>query len=225
MIDISAQLFREIRDLGNQNSVDRELVEQLSASLFEENGPDLDQLEELYKIAGVDLPEISVRRFTEVQRFHESIVSNRQLYLKQELDGAKRRVGERDEKMNALDGRRAEVLSVLRSHGALEHLMQLQGELTKVETEVERTQHQYAAAEQLEGHKNELELERRELLTGLQRDYRERDAILRRAILAFEELSRDLYEDAGSLTIDPSVNNGMDSSSPGRHLGARLEVK
>ena len=40
----------------------------------------------------------------------------------------------------------------------------------------------------------------------MRQNYQEQEGVLKQAIVAFEDVSKALYEDAGSLTIDPSTN-------------------
>ena len=68
---------------------------------------------------------------------------------------------------------------------------------------------EYAAAEQLEGTKTELEIERNRLLLRLRQDFREQKQSLDDAILAFEETSSQLYESAGSLRIVETDNGPL----------------
>jgi uncharacterized protein YydD (DUF2326 family) len=56
----------------------------------------------------------------------------------------------------------------------------------------------------LEGTKAELDTDRGRLTRALRDDIKERSDTINQAILTFEELSRSLYERAGSLTIDAS---------------------
>ncbi len=108
--------------------------------------------------------------------------------------------------MTSINDRLAKVMAILQSHGALDQFTKLQSELAKREAETETIRQQFAAAEQLEGLKSELEVERRQLELRLRQDYREQEGVLRHAILAFEDISGALYEKAGSLTIDASLN-------------------
>jgi uncharacterized protein YydD (DUF2326 family) len=147
-----------------------------------------------------------MRRFAELQQFHDSVVRNRKSYLQGELNALDERIQGRNRRKEEIDQRRAEVMGILRSHGALEHFSRLQSELSRVEAETESLRHRYAAAEALESSKSTMALERTRLLTRLQEDYREQEDVLRQAIIVFEEISRALYEDAGSLTITPTQN-------------------
>src|SRR5208283_3828193 len=105
-----------------------------------------------------------------------------------------------------LDERRASVMSLLRSHGALEQFASLQAEAGRLESEVASLRQRFGAAEQLEGTKNELEIERNRVTLRLRRDFTEQNARLSEAILAFEETSKRLYESAGSMTVEVTGN-------------------
>jgi uncharacterized protein YydD (DUF2326 family) len=71
---------------------------------------------------------------------------------------------------------------------------------------VESLHQRFESAEQLEGTKNELEIERNHLTLRLRRDFAEQKGRLGEAILAFEETSKRLYEAAGSMTVEETSN-------------------
>ncbi len=134
---------------------------------------------------------------------------NRKDYLSSELDAAQARIALRDSQKAQLDQRRAEIMGVLRSHGALDQFLKLQGELGRMESDVASLRQRFEAAEQLEGMKNELEIERNRLTLRLRRDFAEQSDRLADAIVAFEETSQRLYESAGSMTIDETSNGPL----------------
>jgi uncharacterized protein YydD (DUF2326 family) len=112
--------------------------------------------------------------------------------------------------MTGLDTRRAEIMRVLQSRGALDQFQHLQQEASRQQAETETIRQRFQAAEQLEGASTELEIERARLVQRLRRDLDEQGARVREAITTFESVSRALYEDehAGSLTLEPT-NNGL----------------
>jgi uncharacterized protein YydD (DUF2326 family) len=97
-------------------------------------------------------------------------------------------------------------MTILRTHGALDQFSQLQGEAARLEATVESLRQRFEAAEQLEGTKNELEIERNRLTLRLRRDFSEQKERLSAAILAFEQTSQRLYESAGSMTVEETSN-------------------
>ena len=202
----SARLTRDLNELANANTLDFAAIRDLEDALVSEIPPDLEDLNAVYEEVGVVLSGLVMRRYEDVRSFHESVVRNRKDYLSSELEGAKLRVKIRDGKKAQLDQRRAEIMGILKSHGALDQFLKLQGELGRLESEVESLRQRFEAAEQLEGTKNELEIERNRLTIRLRRDFAEQKDRLDEAIIAFEETSQRLYEAAGSITIDETSN-------------------
>lgn len=200
------QLTRRINDLSNANVIDAAAIRDLEHAMTSEAPPPLDELESIYAEAGIALPGVAIKRYDEVRSFHESVVRNRRDYLSEELNAARQRVAGREHEKQSLDARRAEVMGVLQTHGALEQFSKLQAASARKEAEVESLRQRFEAAEQLEGTKNELEIERNRLTLRLRRDFAEQKGRLSEAILAFEETSRRLYESAGSMTVEETAN-------------------
>ena len=200
------QLTREMNALSNANTIDTAAIRDLEGALQSESPPSLTDLEAIYAEAGVTLPGVAFKRYEEVSSFHESVIRNRRDYLAGELSIAKQNIESRDQQKAKLDQRRSEVMSILKSHGALDQFAKLQGEAGRLEAEVESLRQRFESAEQLEGTKNELEIERNRLTLRLRRDFSEQKERLAVAILAFEETSKRLYESAGSMTVEETSN-------------------
>lgn len=199
-------LTRRINELSNGNVIDIAAIRDLELAMSSEAPPPLNELERIYAEAGVILPGLAVKRYDEVRSFHESVVRNRRDYLAEELEAAKLRVETREQEKHGLVARRAEIMIVLKTHGALDQFSKLQAAAARKEAEVESLRQRFEAAEQLEGTKNELEIERNRLTLRLRRDFAEQRDRLSDAILAFEETSKRLYESAGSMTVEETDN-------------------
>lgn len=200
------EITRNLNELANDNTIDIAMIRDLETALEMEAPPSLADLESVYAEAGVVLPGTALRRYDEVRSFHESVIRNRRDYLLGELSSAKQRLEFREQQRAKLDQRRSEIMDILRSHGALEQFSRLQGEVGRAEADVESLRQRFQAAEQLEGAKNELEIERNRLTLRLRRDFSEESQRLTDAILAFEGTSARLYESAGSMGIDATPN-------------------
>jgi uncharacterized protein YydD (DUF2326 family) len=183
-------LTRSINDMANANIVDTGAIRYLEAAVHSEAPPPLNELEAIYAEVGIALPGVALKRYDDVRVFHESVVRNRRDYLYGELDAAKNRILARDQEKQRLDNRRSEVMNLLQSHGALEQYSKLQAEGARKEAEVEALRQRFMTAEQLEGTKNELDIERNRLALRLRRDFDEEKENLSAAILAFEETSK-----------------------------------
>lgn len=201
-------LTRQLGELADENTLDRRYVAELEQTTVEEVPPPPADLEKLYQQAGIDLPNLVRRRFDDVKVFHESVVRNRKSYLSAELEAARARIAERGPKMERLDRRRAEVMGILQSSGALEHFSTLQGEVARAEAEVEALRYRYETAEAVETGTLRLRLERDRLQARLRQDYIEQEERVAEAILTFQTISSALYEEshAGSFTITPTDN-------------------
>lgn len=199
-------LTRTINELSNANVIDAASVTDLERSLQAESPPSLTDLEYIYAEAGIALPGVAIKRYKDVRSFHESIIRNRKDYIAGELEAARLRISEREQSKRRLDERRATVMGVLRSHGALSQFSQLQEEAARHAASVESLRQRFEVAEQLEGSKNELEIERNQLTLRLRRDFSEQENKLKAAILAFEKTSGRLYDSAGSVQVEVTTN-------------------
>lgn len=200
------QITEKLNHLSNANVIDNAAIRDLEQSLKVEAPPSFGDLDRIYKDVGVTLPELALRRYEEVHSFHESVIRNRHDYIESELQTTKQRIANREQEMMSLDNRRSEIMELLKTHGALDQFSRLQGEVGRVESEVESLRQRYQSAEQLEGTKNELEIERNTLVLRLRRDFTEQAALLKEAILAYESISSQLYESAGSMNIEVTSN-------------------
>jgi len=214
----ASTLTKRLAELADENLLDRRYLAELEQSIVEEIPPAPDDLQRLYKEAGVLLPDLVKKRFEDASLFHESVVRNRRAYLKAEVEAAKQRITGRDSEKGKLDARRSEVMTILKSAGALEHFTALQGELTKAEAHAETLRQKFNAAEALETGNLKLKVERAQLVERLHQDYTEQAAVIEKAVLTFTDISSRLYEDdkAGSLTITPTENGPLfEANMPG----------
>lgn len=204
----ASALTIQLAALADSNLLDRRYVSELEHTSALEIPPAPDDLERVYREAGVLLPDLVKKRFDDVKRFHESVIRNRRLYLRGELEAAKQRISEREREKAALDARRSELMTILQSAGALEHFTALQAELTKGEANVQMLKQRFDAADALETGSLKLKLERGQLVDRLHQDYDELASVIEKAVLTFRDISSRLYEDekAGGLTITPTEN-------------------
>lgn len=202
----AATLTLRLRELSNEDTLDRTQIESLERSLQEETAPDQRDLEKLYAEAGVVLPDAIKRRFDEVRRFHQSIVENRHSHLQGEIEAAQRRIKDRDNEKDHLGERRAQIMEILQAHGALEQFSRLQEELNRSQAESETLRHALDTAKRLASADADIKIERADLYKRLLDDHREQTERIEEAVLLFADISSALYEKPGTLTIDSTQN-------------------
>lgn len=202
------QLGQQIRDLNNQIISDRDYLVQLERSLDEVHLERLNGLSDLYAAANVQLPEVALAAFDDVQVFHESVIRNRRQYLDAEVRRINTDLTANTQRRDRLAGQRSEGLRLLSSGGAVETLVELQRDLVQRQVRLERLREQYEAAVAMESQKGDLRIERQRLAASLARDLFERQEALRPAFVIFERLSQRLYSDGqhGRLVVNASEN-------------------
>lgn len=208
------RLGQRIRTLNNQIISDREYLAQLENNLGEVQTTRPTGLAELYAAADVQLPEVALAAYDDVQAFHESVIANRRQYLDAEIRRISTDLAGNTSERNRLAEERSEGVRLLASGGAVETLLELQRDVAKRQVRVEQLRHRYNNAVALESEQGELRLERQRLAAALTRDLAERQQVLRPAFVIFERLSQRLYADQqhGRLVIN-ATDNGPEISA------------
>lgn len=201
-------LQREIDDLSNSNIVDQELAGDLEAAMQSEAPPAVPALEKLYKEAGVVLPNISLRRYEDVARFHEAVIRNRRHHLESELKDTKTRIASRNARLRAASEDRNRTLEVVSQGGALSQYRKWDSERLKVRAEYEAVSRQLDLSEKIELMRGDTKVRRAEALRKITQELVESRDYVEEAVTAFEEISEQLYSTPASLEIS-SDKNGM----------------
>ena len=204
----ATKLTRDMNRQGNENTADRQLLDQLRSALEDERTPKASDLDAVYREAGIVLPELVARRLGEATEFHRAIIENRKAHLRSEIDRTQHRIAARDDTKAAMGERRAELMRILKSGGALDQYTLLQKEYSRLQADADTLKQQLLTAEKLDSEQTKAEIERRQLKERLRQDFHEQEGVFNEAIVLFEELSSALYERerAGSLTIDATDN-------------------
>ncbi len=137
-----------------------------------------------------------------MRNFHQIILVNRRGFLEQELRRLQLGAGERDEQIQRLSDRRAELLEILRSHGALDELNAMQREVLVKEAALKDVEGRIKTLRNFEQGKSKVRIEREILLQRARRDYEERQSQRDRAIDLFNRNSEALYSAPGNLVVD-----------------------
>jgi uncharacterized protein YydD (DUF2326 family) len=203
----AARAKAEMQSIGREAVVLNETLEHLRRALKEEGPPNKSDLQRLYEAAGVELPDVALRRFEEVDRFYESVIENRRKHLQHEIEDAEGQLANGESRLNALDAERSSILRMLEGRGALEDFRQLQRQLANYEASAAALRERFKAAEILEGETTQLAIDRANLKRRLQEDHRQRQAWLNQPILIISDTIAELYDDrSGRLVIDATDN-------------------
>src|SRR5690606_27839444 len=79
------QVGSRIKQLSQEDVIDRHNLEELQAAVTETTDVEVDYLESAYRELGIVLNEQVRRRFDDVKTFHHSVVRNRRRFLEEEI--------------------------------------------------------------------------------------------------------------------------------------------
>ncbi|MHC9539255.1 MAG: ABC-three component system protein [Vulcanimicrobiota bacterium] len=195
-------LTEEIHQCVNTDTTNRNLLDLYERSLLEEQPPVTESVEKVYEEAGIALPGMTLRRLEEVRNFHKTIIENRHSFLSSEIDRLKREIRRQEQRIKEIAERRAELMTILRTHGALEEYTLLQsrhmtsiGELNSISATMENVR-------TFNSRLSDLKIAQEELQKKAHQDYNERYSIRERAITLFNMYSERLYSVPGNLVIN-----------------------
>jgi len=193
-------------DLANANTLDRQRSKAIEQQLQAEQPVQADDVMAMYEEANVVLPDLVRKRIEDVQAFHDRVIKNRLLHLQREIQDAEQRIVVRESEAQGLDSRRREIMKVLSSHGAIDQMIKLEEERSRLFSLIDELKKRLEVTNKLESTKTELTIERAQVKQRISIDHAEHEEVLRDAILIFEELSREISDHEGSLEVDVSDN-------------------
>lgn len=196
------QLTEEIHEAANKNSMDQRMLSLYEKSLAEADAPVPNAIEKLYAEAGVVLPGVTLRRIEEVQAFHHEIIENRRSYLATEVSRLKNEVMAREQTIKIKSNKRASVMEVLQSHGALEEYTLIQKRYLEMVNELNSISTTIDNLKSCETGLSQLKIDQEVLQLKARGDYEERHEIWEKAIELFNNYSERLYSVPGRLVID-----------------------
>ena len=179
------ELTQQIGAYRDEVSMDRLLLQELKTTHEREQPPDGEAVAAVYEALGLELGNVVRRRFEEVERFHTSVVENRRIHLAREIAEVEQRISEAESSQEQLDGRRRQILAMLRSGGVMDELTSLQEELARETSRAQVFRERFEVADRLEADKGKARKEKQDLLATLRQDHREREAQLRALITDF----------------------------------------
>ncbi len=191
-----------IRQLNQENATDGAMLSFYKESLVNEHPPEADNLSQVYREAGIAWPAAVRKQIEDVQAFHDKVIANRRAFLETETSRLTRAIAQRTEEIRKQSDERANLLSVLNTHGALAEyaaIQRLQDEQIAKLSAVNQT---IANLKRIDEIKSQTRIEREELQILARSLYEDRRVDRERAISLFNEFSQALYSRPGELIVD-----------------------
>ena len=205
----ATDLTVSIHDLVADTVSDRETLEFYETAVREEVEADAEDIETVYGEVGVLFPEEVVRRLEEAQEFHEQLVRNRQAFLNDEIARLKVRIDGFESRVAKLTSSRANVLSFLKEHGALEEYTRLQRVQSEQSEELGRLRGQIEQLRSYEESLGTIRVELEQLKLSGREDLDAKRGSWGRVVELFGQFTSELYEQPGQLVVDVATNGGL----------------
>lgn len=182
-------------------------INEIKETISSEAQPTIEQLEKIFLEAETLIPEVIKERYEQVSNFHQSIIANRENYLRDELLSLEQQVSDNEIRVKKANTELADLMTLLDSHGALEQFIKLQGYVNQMEANLLYLKKQHEISHEIENLDSTSKIQRAQIEQRLILDYAQRNDRVAGAILAYEECSSRLYESAGTMQIE-ATNNG-----------------
>ena len=169
----------------------------------------LENLQRLYREAGVILPEETLESFEKVTAFHQSVSRNRKLFLRSELTRVDVELREIKAQIKARDDENSEILQLLNSTMALEAFTKAQQDLTDIDTRIAQLTSRIDDFKKLGDMDVHLKLMRAEAENAMHIELSENDTAISEAKRLYVTLANEIYSDRkASLSFD-ITNRGV----------------
>ena len=178
------------------------MLEYYESSLKEEIDASADLVVKVYKEAGVTLDKVITKNLDDLFTFHNQVVANRKEFLSSEIIKLRNVISNIDEQKRYLIDKRAELMEILQTHGALEEYSALQKHHQSLISELNDVENQISNLSKLESGQSSITIEKELLQQEAQSDLKERDFQKELAVLQFNRNSEMLYKAPGTLSIN-----------------------
>ncbi len=195
-------LTAQTHAIVNEQTMNKRLLEQYQNSITEEKDVPVSDVELVYTKAGVVFSDVVKKRLEDVVDFHQQIVGNRKSYLQDEIKRLQREIEQQSATIKNLGDKRAGLLQILQTHGALDEYTKLNRRQTDLQQQLSEIENRIKNLKQFETGISNLKIEREELRQKARRDFEERQLITDNARRLFNANSEYLYAEPGSLIID-----------------------
>ena len=194
-------LTRAMHALANERSVQARTLEGYRQGTRQESDASAGHVLEIYAESGVLFPGSIRRRLEDAREFHETLVRNRREYLESEMGRLESEMHEKGLQIDGMGEKRAGIMRVLETHGAIEELVEMQARHKETVEKRADVSSRLGALEKIGREGAALDRRMVRLQERAESDFEVHKDQRRRAILAFNRYSEMLCGAPGRLSI------------------------
>lgn len=195
-------LTKAMHALTNARSVQAKILEGYRMSTRQESEESADHVLGIYEESGVLFPESVRQRLEDAREFHELLVRNRREYLESEMGRLEEEVRAKGVQIDGMGEKRAKIMRVLDTHGAVEELVEMQARHKETAEKRADASSRLESLREIERKGAALDKRMARLRGRAESDFEVHRDQRRKAILAFNRYSKMLYSAPGRLSID-----------------------
>lgn len=205
------ELTISISDMLNEVQMLKIQVEDINKSLHSADKDNIDSLEKLYSEINLILPEKITKHFKDVQKFHESVINNRNNYLMEEIRNLQENISIIEKEISDKSLRKQLIMQTLSNKGALEEYTKMQNLYNSLTSERLVLKNQLETFKKIDDSQRQINYRKEELKLLLASDIEKNNEIIKKAILSFTHASEYLYGEnkGGQLIINTTNENGL----------------
>lgn len=200
--DEADTLTGEIHTNLNKINLNQRILNEYEDSLITEEDISIDKVTEVYSEAGFVFGEKLISRLDDVQKFHQSIIKNRREYLSAEIRRINNEISFLTGEIEKLSNERAALVSILETHSALDEYSLIQNKQSEIKRKLENVKNALERLGKFEENKSNLKIKLEELMQNSRLDLIERSEVIDKAVSLFNQYSKYLYANAGTLSIE-----------------------
>lgn len=194
-------LTEQIHSKLDQINLNRRILTDYENSLQVEEDVSIQKVNEIYLEAGLTFDKDVINRLGDVEQFHKSIIKNRKEYLTNETKRVNKEIVDISAEVEILSNKRAGIFTILETHSALDEYSLMQTRYNQVNAKLENVKDALERLNKFQESKSNLKIKLEELLQNSRLDLKESFAVTDKALSLFNQYSKFLYNNAGTLSV------------------------
>jgi uncharacterized protein YydD (DUF2326 family) len=130
-------ITQQVHELINQTISLKRRLDAYKKNIKEDEDVSTDDIKTVYEKAGLEIPNMVVKRLDDAVNFHKEVIKNRTDYLIEEVKSLENKLIETEATIESLSKRKTELMNILNTHKALEEYNLLQQKHLKTVSELE----------------------------------------------------------------------------------------
>lgn len=192
----------EIHSKQNHINLNQRILSEYEDSLASEEDVSIEKVSKVYSEAGLVFGASLINKLENVKKFHKSIIKNRKDYLANEIQRINNENISFASEIETSSIKRAELISILDTHSALDEYNHIQNRKNEVKRKLENVKSALDRLNQFEENKSNIKIKLEELMQNSRQDLHERSEVVDKAVSLFNKYSNYLYSNAGTLSIN-----------------------